>query len=158
MPLPNRPRTAPPPATPTQTPMAFGRSSTGKEVVITDSVVGMIAAAPMPISARSAISWAGSLVSMPRPGSDAEHGEAADEQLAAPEPVTQRSGEQQEAGEHDGVGVDDPGDLGLAGAGLPGQVGQGHVEAADRRDDGHQRERDDGEDGAGAWPAGCEGG
>ena len=49
-PVAKRPRTAPPPAMPTHTPMACGRSSSGKEVVMTDSVVGMIAAAPTPIS------------------------------------------------------------------------------------------------------------
>ena len=40
---------------PTQAPIARGRSSSGKEVVITDSVVGMTAAAPSPITARTAI-------------------------------------------------------------------------------------------------------
>src|SRR5919198_1189046 len=43
-----RPRTAPPPAPPT--------SSGGKEVVITDNVVGITSAAPTPITARAAIS------------------------------------------------------------------------------------------------------
>ena len=70
MPLPNRPRTAPPPAIPTQTPMALGRSSGGNDVVITAKVVGMIAAAPSPISARSTISWSGSVVSIPSPAAD----------------------------------------------------------------------------------------
>ena len=49
----------------TQTPMARGRSASGKRVVMTDSVVGMIAAAPTPISIRTTISWPGSLSSRP---------------------------------------------------------------------------------------------
>ncbi len=74
------------------------------------------------------------------PGRDAEHRQAAREQLPPAEPVAERAGEQQQTGEHDGVGVDDPGDLGLGGAGLAGEVGQCDVQAADRRDDGHQGE------------------
>ena len=91
----------------------------------------------------------------PEPRGGAEHGEAADEQPATAEAVAERAREQQQAGEHDGVGVDDPGDLRLGGAGLPGQAGQGDVEAADGRHDGHQGERDDGEDGTGAGPGGA---
>ena len=64
--MPNRPRTAPPPATPTQTPIARGRSLSGNDVVMTESVVGMIAAAPTPISARAPMSWTGSFVSIAR--------------------------------------------------------------------------------------------
>lgn len=55
MPEANRPSTAPPPATPTQTPTARPRSSGGKVVVMIDKVTGMTAAAPIPITARSAI-------------------------------------------------------------------------------------------------------
>ena len=64
--MPNRPRTAPPPATPTQTPMARGRSASGNEVVMTERVVGMIAAAPTPMNARTTISWVGSVVNIPK--------------------------------------------------------------------------------------------
>src|SRR5450830_1309202 len=53
-----RPSTAPPPATPTQTPTARPRSSGGKVVVMIDNVTGMTAA-PMPITARSAIRGCG---------------------------------------------------------------------------------------------------
>ena len=44
------------PATAAQTAIALGRSSLGKMFVMIESVVGMIAAAPTPISAREAIS------------------------------------------------------------------------------------------------------
>ncbi len=48
---------APAPANPAQTAMARGRSSGGKIDVMSDSVAGMMNAAPMPITARLAISW-----------------------------------------------------------------------------------------------------
>jgi hypothetical protein len=60
MPEPNRPMTAPPPATPTQTLTARPRSSGGNDVVITDRVVGITAAAPAPMSTRAAMSRLGS--------------------------------------------------------------------------------------------------
>ena len=44
------------PATAAQMAIALGRSSSGKMFVRIESVVGMIAAAPTPISARDAIS------------------------------------------------------------------------------------------------------
>jgi len=65
IPVPNRPRTAPPPATPTQTPMARGRSASGNEVVITERVVGMIAAAPTPMNTRTTMRCVGSVVTIP---------------------------------------------------------------------------------------------
>ena len=40
------------PATAAQMPIAFGRSSAGKTLVMIDSVVGMISAPPMPMSDR----------------------------------------------------------------------------------------------------------
>ncbi len=55
----NRPRTAPPAATPTQVPTALPRSSGGKIVVITESVTGMMSAAATPMPARIAISASG---------------------------------------------------------------------------------------------------
>ena len=53
------PSTPPPAATPTHVPTALPRSSGGKTVVITDSVTGMIIAAPTPMTPRSAISSPG---------------------------------------------------------------------------------------------------
>ena len=50
------PSAMPSPATAAQAAIAFGRSSAGKMFVRIDSVVGMIPAAPRPISAREAIS------------------------------------------------------------------------------------------------------
>jgi hypothetical protein len=64
MPEPRRPITAPPPAMPTHTPTAFARSSSGNEVVMTDSVVGMTNAAPTPMNARRTISVDGSFTNI----------------------------------------------------------------------------------------------
>ena len=50
------PAAMPSPETPAQIAMAFGRSCAGKMFVRIESVVGMIAAAPRPISPRDAIS------------------------------------------------------------------------------------------------------
>ena len=50
------PMPTPMPATAAQMPIAFGRSSAGKTLVMIDSVVGMISAPPMPISALVAMS------------------------------------------------------------------------------------------------------
>ena len=77
-------------------------------------------------------------------------GETGGEEVLAAEPVTQGAREEEQPGEDDGVRVDDPGELGLAGPRLPGEVRQCHVEATDRGDDGHQREGDDDEDRTGA--------
>ena len=51
----NMPIMPPPPATPVQMPIAFAFSSGGNVEVMTDSVTGMIIAAPTPASARAAI-------------------------------------------------------------------------------------------------------
>ncbi len=51
----NRPTSPPLPATPAQMPMAWPRSSSGKLLVITDRVTGMIMAAPRPARIRAAI-------------------------------------------------------------------------------------------------------
>ena len=53
----NGPRPMPSPATADQMPIAFARSSRGKMSMITERVAGMIIAPPMPMSARSAMSW-----------------------------------------------------------------------------------------------------
>ena len=50
------PKATPMPDTAAQTAIAFGRSDAGKMLVRIESVVGMIPAAPRPISAREAIS------------------------------------------------------------------------------------------------------
>ena len=85
----------------------------------------------------------------PDGGRGAEDDQADEEQALATVTVPEDAGEEQQPGEDHGVGVDDPGEPGLAGSSVPGQAGQGQIEAADGRDDGHQGDDHDGEDGAG---------
>ena len=109
-----RPRTAPPAATPTQVPTALPRSSGGKMVVITESVTGMMNAAATPITMRSPISV------RRRSGANRARGRrepksaspSSEERLAA-EAVADRAGGQQQRGEGERVGVDDPLELRL---------------------------------------------
>jgi hypothetical protein len=51
------PMATPRPTAPAQMPMARGRSCGVKTLAMIESVAGMTAAAPRPISARAAISW-----------------------------------------------------------------------------------------------------
>ncbi len=53
------PSVPPAPAKPAQMPTALARPSGGKTLVIVERVPGMISAAPMPMSARRAMSWVG---------------------------------------------------------------------------------------------------
>ncbi len=108
------PTAMPMPETAAQAAIALGRSCAGKMLVRIDSVVGMIPAAPRPISAREAIS--ASAVSDKAASSEpaSEDDEPGHERPAAAEAVAEAAGGQQQAGEHEQVAVDDP--LQLAGA------------------------------------------
>ena len=110
------PTPTPMPATAAQMPIAFGRSSAGKTLVRIESVVGMISAPPMPISALLAISMFGGLGERGRERGAAEDHEPGDECAATAEAVAERAHGEQQAGEHERVGVDDP--LKLAAAGV----------------------------------------
>jgi hypothetical protein len=94
-------------------------------------------------------------------GEGAEHRQARHQEASTAEAVTEEPGGEEQAGEHDLVGVDDPLELGLVGSGAPGDVGQGHVEPADRRDHHDEGEADDGHDespSSGAQAGRCVGG
>lgn len=76
-------------------------------------------------------------------GGEAEDREAHHEDSLAADTVADRARGEQQAGEDDGVGVDDPGELGLARARRAGEARQGDVEPTDRRHDGHERDAHD---------------
>ena len=61
------PRVPPAPAKPAQMPTALARSSGGNTLVMVDSVPGMSSAAPIPMSARSAMSSLGEPASADSP-------------------------------------------------------------------------------------------
>jgi hypothetical protein len=88
-----------------------------------DRVDGMIAAAPSPINQP-----AGVVDEEPGAGRAGEDHETSQQQRPPPQPVAQRTGEQEQTGEDDGVRVDDPLELGLSGAEIACDIGQRDVE------------------------------
>ena len=93
--------------------------------VSSDSVAGITNAAPAPCTARPAITTLGRAGEAADHGPDAEHHEADEQRLLAPEAVAERAGGEQQPGEHEGVGVDDPLQAGGAGAEVaPAGVGR----------------------------------
>ena len=114
---------------PAQTPMARPRSvGSVNTLVRIDSVAGMISAPPTPMSARVAISWLGSVARAESTDADAEDHEADRQRAPAAEAVAQRPGGEQQPGEHEHVGVDDPLQLARGGAEVGLDARQGHVE------------------------------
>ena len=129
----------PPPAKPAQMPIALARSSGGKLDVMIDSVTGMIIAAPTPATTRATIIIAVVVASSGADGGDAEHGEAGEQHRLAAEPVADRADRQQQRGEGDRVGVDDPQHVALRGAEVDGQLLLGDVEARHGGEHGDER-------------------
>ena len=68
--------------------------------------------------------------------------EADREDAAAPEPVAERAGGEQEGGERQRVGVDDPLQAGEAGVQFALDVGQGDVDDRDVEQQHERRDRD----------------
>ena len=100
-------------------------------LVMIDRVAGMMNAPPMPMSERVKISMVAESADRGHERADAEDGEADREEAVPAEPVAEASGGEQQTGEDEGVGVDDP--LELAG---------GRAEAAFARRVGQRRQRD----------------
>ena len=118
----SRPKTAAPPATAAQTLTARVRCSSGKVPVMVDRVAGMTSAAPRPMTARRPIS------SLARSGGHGHRRPGAEDRpgrrsapAAAAVAVAEGPGGQQQRGEHQGISVDDPGQLGLGWRGWPGR-------------------------------------
>ena len=85
-------------------------------LVSSDSVAGMISAAPMPIDARVKISWLALPAKADMRRAGAEDDEADHQCTLAAEAVADAAHRQQQPGEHQRVAVDDP--LQLAGGGV----------------------------------------
>ena len=105
---------APLPEMPAQMAIALARSRAGKTLVRIDSVDGMTNAAPMPMIARAAMSIAGASASAPSDRAGGEDEQAGLQGALAAEAVAERGGGEQQAGEDQAVGVDDPLHLGVA--------------------------------------------
>ena len=127
------PRPMPSADTPAQTPIALPRSAGSvNTLVMIDSVAGMMNAPPMPISARVAISTlAERRERRQQPSRCRRSTRPTARKPVAAEAVAEAAGGEQQAGEDERVGVDDP--LQLAGGG---------AEAALARRVGQRRERD----------------
>ena len=78
-------------------------------------------------------------------GAGGEDGQAGDQDRLAAVAVSQCAGRQQQPGEHQGVGVDDPLELAHRGVGRGGHVGQRHVQGGDGGHHQGQGQQDDGE-------------
>ena len=107
------PTMAPEPATPAQMPIALLRSSFGKAAVNSDSVAGMMNAAPTPATARATMICTGLSKIVGASEATREDCEPDEQCTASSVPVAERTRGQQQAGEHQGVSVHHPGELGL---------------------------------------------
>ena len=130
--------------------IALARSRRGKTLVRIDSVDGMTNAAPTPMTARAAISIAGVVGEGAERRAGGEHDEAGLQGALAAEAVAEGGGGEQQAGEDQAVGVDDPLHLGVGGAEAALlerllQRRQGHVEHGVADDDDDQRRAQHGE-------------
>ena len=117
------------PATPDQSPMASARSRASVNTLVRiDSVAGMISAAPMPMTARARDERRHAAGERGRGRRGTEDDEAEGERALAPEPVAEAAGGEQQAGEHERVGVDHPLEVADARAEVAHQGGQRDVD------------------------------
>ena len=146
----------PMPVVPDQMPIACSRSSSAvKTLARIDSVDGMIAAPPIPMKARAAMSPSGDVAIRGggRPGG--EQHEAPHEDPLAPDAVAEAAEHEQQPGEDDDVGVHHPLQLARGGVHRPHDRRQRDVEdravkADDKEADAEHRE----DDAAVLWPGG----
>ena len=120
-------------------PIAFALSSGGKLEVMIDSVTGMIIAAPTPATTRARIIIAGVVATSAPTVATPNTTSPASSTGLAPEPVADRADRQQQRGERDRVGVDDPQHVALRRAEVDGHLLLGDVEARHRREHGDER-------------------
>ena len=104
---------APAPEMPAQTAIALARSRAGNTLARIDSVDGMTNAAPTPMTAREAISRPDVSANTPSSEPSPKITRPACKRALAAEAVAERGGGEQQAGEHEPVGVDDPLDVGV---------------------------------------------
>ena len=139
-PPPSGPITMPRPDTPAQMPIALARSVPLNVLVRIDSVVGKMSAAPAPIRPRAMMRTVGEPACDANAENAAEQHESHHQGRLAPEAVTERTRGQQQTGEHDGVGVDDPLQLRAIGAELADDRRERDVEDRVVDADHHQRQ------------------
>ena len=99
-------------------------------------------APPIPCSPRARLSRVGSLGDPAEERGEGEDAEPDREDAPPAEPVAERARGEQEGGEHQRVGVDDPLQAGEAGVEFPLDVGQGDVDDGDVEQQHERRDRD----------------
>ena len=107
-----------------------------------ESVAGMISAAPIPIAARTPITWLAESATEGAEAREAEYRDACLKRELAPEAVPERPEDEQKAGEHEQVRVDHPLQLGRGGVELVLQRRQGDVEDRVVEPDDHEAQRE----------------
>ena len=128
-------------------PMARARSLRSvKTLEISESVAGNVMAAPSPITARAAMSCAGLGGEAAGQAGGADHGQSGQQHALAAEPVGQAAEGEQQRGEDEVVGVDDPLQLGGGGMQLAHQGGKRHVHQGRVEVDEERREQQRDED------------
>ena len=141
------PMAIPSPIVPPQTPMARARSPGSRKMsLMIASDVGIVSAAPAPMKARNAMSVDHRSGQGRADRPQCEHSEPDEEEPLAAEPVGQRPSDEQQAGEHHGVGVDDPLELARRGMQVPDErrecdVEDGVVDVDDQRRQTHDGQR-----------------
>ena len=130
-----------------QSPIALARSPRSvKTLVMIESVVGKMIAAPTPMTARVAISASVLPASAAASVADAVDDQADDEGPPPAEPVAEAAGRQHEGGESQGVRVDDPLELAGGRTEVDDQRRQRDVDQRDVEIDRERAEAEGGED------------
>ena len=103
------PSATPRPAVAAQMPIAVARSRASvKTLISSESVAGMMNAAPAPMTARRGDQRVDAAGVRGRRRGGAEHRQPGEQRAPAPVAVAERAGQQQQPGEHERVRVDDP--------------------------------------------------
>ena len=103
------PSATPRPAVAAQMPIAIARSRVSvKTLISSESVAGMMNAAPAPMTARATMSPSTPPAYAAHRRGDAEHREPGEQRAPASEAIAERAGQQQQPGEHERVRVDHP--------------------------------------------------
>ena len=135
------------PVTALQMPIALARSLGSRNTfVMIASVAGKMSAAPIPISRSAEDEALGRVDGAGQRRRHAEHRQADHEHPLAPVPVAEAATGEEQAGEHQEVGVDDPLQLTGGGVEVDGERRQGHVDDRAVEHGDEHGEADDGED------------
>ena len=132
--------------TPPHTAIARGRSSASKTCITMARVAGISRAPPTPMTPRATMSEEADAVERGSDRTGTEHGEPREQRAASPVPVSDAPGREEQAREHQGVGVHHPLHLGSREAETSDEGGDGDIEHRVVEGDHEQAQAQDGED------------